>query len=1730
MRENICVNVNKLFKSCLRFLSILLLMIGSFTNSYSSLLIMNDSCSLVLVSISPVVCFGDANGEITVEVDSGGGMYHFYLEVYNSSFPLNGGWQSVSQVPAPGQYTSVTTVPFTNLPSNTFRVILEDTSNQCFDTLGFPVLNINVSEPSEIIIIENSINATNITTIDGSASVSVSGGVSPYMCSWSGPNSFVSSAFSITNLQSGIYYYYITDDSGCLITDSIEVFALQSCSYGGYTSVPPICFGDGNGQILINSVYGTPQFTYQLEVWNAVLMNWNLVNTIVVADTFYTFTNLFDATYQYTISDNSGCVITSPQINVQDPTQIASNNTVVYATSPTNCNGEIVSTINGGVAPITHYWSGPNGYTSNSSLLTNLCIGTYCDSVVDANGCNVVLCDVVSFDSSCSPELVISNVFCNEDSSGFAVVTKTNNNYPLFTWTNILGDTISMDTFALGLPVGDYTFNAFNLGVPNACPDTSISFSILTPIVSVLSLNGDTICTGDSSSFIIETINTDSNFIYQILIGSDVFSQNDTSGFYTSGNYNYVVEVDTGSGFVSCFSQDIEIINNDFSLDSIFVVNEVCATSLGSIEVFASSNFNPLLFALDSVFQNPSLFINLTNNYYHISVSDDLGCLYVQDSIYLDLDSRIDLEVDSALETCRLEDGWISVIVQDAYGSVQYSVDSGLTFSSSIFSDTILIDSLVKGNYYLIVRDDSLCYYDYGNIYIGKTPRPKIDSLVLKNESCCGWDGEITVFSTPQNSIYQNSLDTFNSVQFSNHFDSLMRGDYLIYIKDTNECVDSIEIVLEADSTPNINFTVGKTDVVCNGDSNGTFKVYYPDFCYSYELYRYTFFLPTQIVGSGDYFNELISGFYGVIATSNSGTCIDSSSVRFIDEPSPVTFDNPIITDVRCLNNDSCTGEVLLPNFPNGGISPYYYYIKDITNNIPLGVISTSDTFTSLCNAEYEIQVVDGNACVVYDTFVIADSSLYIDSFYVENVGCFNGEDGVVEVFAHGGLGDYNYVWSNSDSINITDSLSSDKYYISITDSVGCLVYDSVFVSQSDTLQFDFIGKKSETCMGVSYDGEIYLEISGGTPPYNFIWTSFSGFSGNSGYGFGDTIFSLTYDTINVDITDANYCNAAPVWVTQSVTIVDALNAYNPLSFDTILFSTSPVCYSAHTAFISIDLNGGDGPIQYSIDSMITWSSLDSFSNLNATDYNIYVKDVYGCLDSAVVTILEYDEMVINYDSIKNISCFQGNDGAISISVDGGMKPYSYLWLPTLDTTDLIVNLFAVPHVIMVVDSVSCTQIDTIDLYEITSPIQTESSIVSKVSCFQGSNGQLTTQTFGGMPTYNYIWTDINSDTVSTSVIASDLIAGTYFLFVSDSFNCGPATDTIILTQYPEIEIDVINIVDNICFGDRLGEFTFFISGGNPNYTINISDENNNITSTLSTSIFNLLSSLYTVWVEDDNSCISDTLFGVKLAEPGRIQILNNITNLSCYQYQDGWMNIELLSGIPPYIYVINFENNVILQNQINQLSDFNVLNLDVGEYLVEVSDFNGCFVDSVFIVSQPDQIMADFTTVSDFGRESFMFEAQNISMGGDLYYWDFDNDSNKISTYLQEIKTTFLNQGEYNVMMVAHDTLLGHQCNDTVFRKIDVEGYDVFNVFTPNNDGVNDLFLFDEWMINGIYVEIYTRWGEKIFHWNDINIGWDGRGYNGRDMEEGVYFYRMEATGIDGAHFEENGSVTLLR
>ena len=92
----------------------------------------------------------------------------------------------------------------------------------------------------------------------------------------------------------------------------------------------------------------------------------------------------------------------------------------------------------------------------------------------------------------------------------------------------------------------------------------------------------------------------------------------------------------------------------------------------------------------------------------------------------------------------------------------------------------------------------------------------------------------------------------------------------------------------------------------------------------------------------------------------------------------------------------------------------------------------------------------------------------------------------------------------------------------------------------------------------------------------------------------------------------------------------------------------------------------------------------------------------------------------------------------------GGVSPYDYLWIPTLETTSSISDLY-IPHIVKVTDSVGCTQIDTIDLVELTDPIQTQSSIIDIVSCYNGNDGVVDNNYNWWYANYSYIWVDIKS-------------------------------------------------------------------------------------------------------------------------------------------------------------------------------------------------------------------------------------------------------------------------------------------------------------------------------------------------------------------------------------------------
>ena len=85
-------------------------------------------------------------------------------------------------------------------------------------------------------------------------------------------------------------------------------------------------------------------------------------------------------------------------------------------------------------------------------------------------------------------------------------------------------------------------------------------------------------------------------------------------------------------------------------------------------------------------------------------------------------------------------------------------------------------------------------------------------------------------------------------------------------------------------------------------------------------------------------------------------------------------------------------------------------------------------------------------------------------------------------------------------------------------------------------------------------------------------------------------------------------------------------------------------------------------------------------------------------------------------------------------------------------------------------------------------------------------------------------------------------------------------------------------------------------------------------------------------------------------------------------------------------------------------------------------------------------------------------------------------------------------------------------------------------NVFTPNQDGKNELFLVETTGVRSLKGRIYNRFGAMVYSWNSLNGGWDGYTYAGQKCPDGTYFYVITLVGDDDEISEEKGTVTLLR
>lgn len=153
-----------------------------------------------------------------------------------------------------------------------------------------------------------------------------------------------------------------------------------------------------------------------------------------------------------------------------------------------------------------------------------------------------------------------------------------------------------------------------------------------------------------------------------------------------------------------------------------------------------------------------------------------------------------------------------------------------------------------------------------------------------------------------------------------------------------------------------------------------------------------------------------------------------------------------------------------------------------------------------------------------------------------------------------------------------------------------------------------------------------------------------------------------------------------------------------------------------------------------------------------------------------------------------------------------------------------------------------------------------------------------------------------------------------------------------------------------------------------------------------------------------------------------------------------------------------------------------------------------------------------------------------NTSKGAVTYYWNLNDN---FESTLQNVSHVFSPDGQggvYEVMLIASNTF---GCKDTMTVRIAVNPFSkliIPNVFTPNGDGVNDLFTLESTGVTALNAQLFDRWGLKLFEWDTVRGGWDGRTAAGGEASEGTYYYVITATGVDGQEYKLNGYLTLLR
>lgn len=511
----------------------------------------------------------------------------------------------------------------------------------------------------------------------------------------------------------------------------------------------------------------------------------------------------------------------------------------------------------------------------------------------------------------------------------------------------------------------------------------------------------------------------------------------------------------------------------------------------------------------------------------------------------------------------------------------------------------------------------------------------------------------------------------------------------------------------------------------------------------------------------------------------------------------------------------------------------------------------------------------------------------------VTNPSCDGSSDGQISLSVSGGAGFYTYLWEDDSDLAIRTNLAEGDYSIIVTDGDGNT--GSLTISLVAPFAINILGLISPI-RSASGTGSINLSISGGTAPYTYLWNTTVTTQNISG---------LIAGTYNVIVTDSKGCTATAEFT---------LDPFISIS----LTATNIACNGDNTGEISVTVVGGTAPFTY------LWNigaSTATIENLTVGNYSVRVTDANDNIVQAAITLTQ--PSALRYSLSIQQPTTVGGTGTITITVAGGVSPYTYLWSDS--STNSSISGVAGTYSVLITDSNGCTlEVTDINLYN---PMLCNSVVVLP-TCHGNSDGTINLTVTGGVEPYTYDWTD-----GVTTQNRIGLSAGTYEVMITD--NGGRyITKTVVVNDLPELTLTAtVNQITQSVLGNILvtpsggsGAYTYAWSNGK---TTNYIDKLNPGT--------------YTVVVTDTNGCsVTEDyvihVFGFSLT------LLP--THNTCHGESNGEIVCQVTGGTAPYNYYWSTLETTA-----------NIVSLPAGLYSVQVTDAFGQVETASVTITEPTAI-----------------------------------------------------------------------------------------------------------------------------------------------------------------------------